>query len=303
MKILVTGCAGFIGTNLCKRLLKEGHSVVGIDHFGWGYEKNMEDIGFTDYYKKSIFDLPPIECIDIIYHQANLRKNVSTYAPALDIETTVNGTRMLLDWALTYGIKKFIYASSSLVYGEHAEVVDENSRLNPICMYGVSKVAAEKLVNMYRREGLQTSIYRYFQGYGPYQDTERGGAIIPTVIKNILRGEPITIYGDGQQTRSFTWIDDIVDILMFPLQNKGFGETFNVTAGIEYKIIDIVELIRDCCAEMDIPVSPIVYEDARADDVKRLSGDNTKLIGMGVSFNTDIKANLKKTIKFYKKWL
>jgi nucleoside-diphosphate-sugar epimerase len=303
MNILVTGCAGFVGTNLCKTLMGKGHNVIGIDDLSYGYRRNIEDIKLSMFHECDIQQIIPFTDIDIIYHQANLRKNIAAEHPRLDTEITVNGTRTLLDYALRNKISKFIYASSSLVYGEHDEV-NEESELTPICYYGVSKVAAENLVMMYRKYGLKTCIFRYFQGYGPYQDTQKGSAIIPTVIRNLLNKEPIIVYGDGLQTRSFTWIDDITNILCLPIEGKCWGETYNVTAGEEYSIIDIINLIINLFHEMGMPVeSPIFYRDAKKDDAVHLRGDNLKISKMGILFNTKIKENLKKTIEFYKNWI
>lgn len=304
MNILVTGCAGFVGTNLCKRLFELGHNVIGVDNFEYGYRKNIEDIGLNTVYECDIQQLIPFKDIDIIYHEANLRKNISANHPRSDVEITINGTRNLLNYALRNKIPKFVYASSSLVYGEHEKKVTEESSLNPICFYGISKVAAENLVNMYQKLGLQTCIFRYFQGYGPYQDIDRGAAVIPTVIRNILNGEPIIIYGTGHQTRSFTWIDDIIKVLELPLEDKCWGETYNVTAGVEYQIIDIVNIIIKGCQELGISVtSPIHFREPKIDDAFALRGDNSKIKKLDVKFDMDIEKNIKKTIEFYQKWL
>ena len=309
MKILVTGCAGFIGTNLCKRLLEMGHEVIGIDNFSYGHKKNMDDIGFINYLAADVryFQGSEFKDIDVIYHQANLRKNISSRNPDEDIDITIGGTCNLLQYAIKNKVKKFIYASSSLAYGDSDPVCTEESPLHPICIYGISKVAAEKLVKYYHgTNGLETTILRYFQGYGYYQDNKRGAAIIPTVIRNMFENEPIIIYGDGTQTRSFTWIEDIIDVLMMPLfDSKMSGETYNVTAGKEYSIQEIIDLIMNCYCEM-FPGKTVnktdrrLYLKALPDDIKFLRGSNEKIKKYGIEFNIDIKENLRKTIEFYK---
>jgi len=310
MKILVTGCAGFIGTNLCKRLMQLGHEVVGIDNFSYGHTENMKDIGFENYYATDVrYFQGEIKDVDVIYHQANLRKNISSKKPEEDIDITIKGTCNLLQYAIKSGVKKFIYASSSLAYGDSDPIVTEESPLRPICIYGISKIAAEKLVRYYHgTNGLETTIFRYFQGYGYYQDAYRGAAIIPTVIRNMFENEPIIIYGDGTQTRSFTWIEDIIDILMMPLFDSAMsGETYNVTAGREYTIMDTIDLIVDCYCEL-YPEKKVnrtdrlCYRAALSDDIKHLKGSNDKIRNLGITFNTDIKENIKKTIKFYERY-
>lgn len=308
MKILVTGCAGFVGTNLVKRLLKLGHTVVGIDNFTYGYEKNMGDINFGNYIKGDIRGIEAVENTpdelqktDMIYHQANLRKNIASKYPLEDISITIEGTRRLLDWAVETKVKKFVYASSSMVYGEVEDIVDEKSKLNPMCQYGCSKVASEKLVGMYSQiHKLDTVIFRYFQGYGPYQDTTRGAPIIPTIIRNIIKKEPIVIHGDGKQVRAFTWIEDIVDVLELP-QKERINGIFNVTAGIRYTINEIVDMIIEAFGgKAD---SEVIYDEAFIDDAMQIYGDNSKIRECGITFNTNIRENLKKTVEFYKGWL
>jgi len=311
MKILVTGCAGFIGTNLCKRLVEHGHEVIGIDNFSYGYTSNMKDIGFGNYYASDVryFNGDNFGDIDVIYHQANLRKNISSNKPDEDIDITIRGTCNLLQYAIKNNVKKFIYASSSLAYGKSDPVVTEESPLCPICIYGISKVAAEKLVKYYHgTNGLETTILRYFQGYGQYQDSQRGAAIIPKTIRNMFENNPIIINGDGSQTRSFTWIEDIIDVLMMPLfDSKMSGETYNVTAGKEYSIIEIIDLIMNCYCEL-YPEKKVnrtdrlCYRAALPDDIKHLAGNNDKIRDLGVKFNMDIHENIKETIRFYERY-
>ena len=313
MKILVTGCAGFIGTNLCKRLVELGHEVVGIDDLSYGHPENMNDIRFDNYIAADVRyfngEGEIFKNIDVIYHQANLRKNISSRNPDNDIDITIRGTCNLLQYATKNKVKKFIYASSSLAYGDSDPVCTEQSPLRPICIYGISKVAAEKLVKYYHgTNGLETTILRYFQGYGHYQDTRRGAAIIPTVIRNMFENEPVIIYGDGTQTRSFTWIEDIIDVLMMPLfDSKMSGETYNVTAGKEYSIQEIIDLIMNCYCEL-YPEKKVnrtdrlCYHAAMPDDIKHLAGNNDKIRKLGVTFNTDIRENIKETIKFYERY-
>lgn len=310
MKILVTGCAGFIGTNLCKRLVGLGHDVIGVDNFSFGYEKNMSSIGFTNYMAGDVrFFVEDMQDIDVVYHQANLRKNISSTYPERDVSITIIGTLNMLQWAIKNNVKKFIYASSSLAYGKSDETVNENSPLNPICIYGISKVAAENMVKYYHgNNGLQTTIFRYFQGYGYYQDNKRGSAIIPTVIRNLFCEEPVKIHGDGSQTRSFTWIDDIIDVLVQALiDNRMSGETYNVTSGITYSISEIVTIILKCYYDLYASIDrkktgKIQYAKELHDDIKHLRGSNTKIKELGVEFNTDIYETIKKTIKFYESY-
>ncbi len=243
MNCLVTGAAGFIGSHLCKRLLKEGFSVIGIDSFNDYYSRWMKDKNILPFQNHSQFQLISdnlndidlgslLQDVDYIFHlaaQAGVRsswgKNFSVYT-----ENNISATQKLLEAAKDSGIKKLIYASSSSVYGLCPELpMTESSPLLPYSPYGVTKLAAENLCQLYFKNFyVPTVSLRFFTVYGPGQRPDMAFHIFFKAIEN---NTPIPLYGDGKQTRDFTYIDDIVDANVHALDKGKAGEIYNIGGG------------------------------------------------------------------------
>jgi UDP-glucose 4-epimerase len=243
MNCLVTGAAGFIGSHLCKRLLKEGFSVTGIDSFNDYYSRWMKDKNILPIKNHSQFHLISenlndvdlsslLPDVDYIFHlaaQAGVRsswgKNFSVYT-----ENNISATQKLLEAAKNSSIKKLIYASSSSVYGLSPELpMIESSPLLPYSPYGVTKLAAENLCQLYFKNYDVPSIsLRFFTVYGPGQRPDMAFHIF---LKAINENKPIPLYGDGKQTRDFTYIDDIVNANIHSLEKGQAGEIYNVGGG------------------------------------------------------------------------
>ena len=254
MRCLVTGAAGFIGFNLCNRLLKEGHSVFGLDnmsasrtdtinylssrykHFTFlcGDIRNQNDINF-------IFNtFRP----DVIFNQAASKKNICLRDPREDCDVNAKGTLNLLLLAKEYGIEKFIHASTGSVYGPLQESPQtEKHPLSPCSYYGVSKLAGERYVDFM---DVNTVILRYFHVYGPWQDysQDRGGVVAIWAHK-IWRGEPIIIHGDGTQQRSFTFVGDIVEANIRAMEGTiGLPEVYNCASGLKVQLWDLIKILE-----------------------------------------------------------
>jgi len=254
MRCLVTGSAGFIGFNLCNRLLKEGHSVFGLDnmsasrtdtinylssrykHFTFlcGDIRNQNDINF-------IFNtFRP----DVIFNQAASKKNICLRDPREDCDVNAKGTLNLLLLAKEYGIEKFIHASTGSVYGPLQESPQtEKHPLSPCSYYGVSKLAGERYVDFM---DVNTVILRYFHVYGPWQDysQDRGGVVAIWAHK-IWRGEPIIIHGDGTQQRSFTFVGDIVEANIRAMEGTiGLPEVYNCASGLKVQLWDLIKILE-----------------------------------------------------------
>ena len=256
-KALVTGVAGFIGSHLAERLVREGFEVVGVDSFEdyyprWIKKKNIESLlkckNFT-FFEKNIlsedfFNLPQLKSVDYIFHQAAQAGVRKSWGKDFEVYTKNNilATQKLLEFAKEKGVRKFIYASSSSVYGEVKSLpFKENSPAKPFSPYGVSKLAGENLCYLYFKNfGVPTVSLRYFTVYGPRQ---RPDMAFHKFIKGIIFDEEIEIYGDGSQTRDFTYVDDVVEANILSLDSPP-GEVFNIGGGERINLIDALRLIE-----------------------------------------------------------
>lgn len=259
MTCLVTGAAGFIGSHLCRKLIKEGFSVAGIDSFTdsypkWIKERNIKPLMREKNFKLLSSDLNDLELnkllskTDYVFHhaaQAGVRaswgENFSVY-----IKNNIEATQKLLEAAKNSRIKKFIYASSSSVYGFCPELpMSETSSLYPFSPYGVSKLAAEHLCFLYfKNYNVPAVSLRFFTVYGPGQRPDMAFHIF---FKAIAEDKQITVYGDGKQTRDFTYVDDIIEANFSSLKNGVPGEIYNIGGGSRKKLEEIVPLIESIC--------------------------------------------------------
>lgn len=241
-RCLVTGAAGFIGSHLCEQLLAKGHSVVGIDAFIPYYprevkETNLNSIkevpNFTFYNADIRFDdlTPALEDVEVVFHLAAMAGLMRSWSDFnLYMTCNVEGTHRLLEAARVAGIRHFIHGSTSSVYGRFA-TGDEESPLMPCSPYGITKLSAEHLCMAYAENfGLPLTILRFFSVYGPGQRPDMAYHIF---IRALLQSEPITIYGDGEQSRSNTFVTDCVQgiLLAFEQPERSIGETFNLGGG------------------------------------------------------------------------
>ena len=259
MITLVTGAAGFIASHLCRRLLREGHEVVGIDSLTdfyprWIKEKNLQPL----LGQKNFVFLPDdlAECdlakiladAQVVFHlaaQAGVRtswgQNFAVY-----LKNNILVTQRLLEAAKGARLEKFIYASSSSVYGLCSDLpMSETSSVRPVSPYGVTKLAAEQLCYLYfKNYSVPTVSLRFFTVYGPGQ---RPDMAFHKFFKAISEKKEISIYGDGTQTRDFTFIDDIIEANIAALLKGRPGETYNVGGGHQEKIRDIFPLLEQIC--------------------------------------------------------
>lgn len=256
-KILVTGVAGFIGSHLAERLLKEGFGVVGVDSFEdyypqWIKEKNIHELLKNKNFhllkasilQKDLFSSPLLKNVRFIFHQAAQAGVRKSWGKNFEAYTSNNilATQRLLEFARDKGVEKFIYASSSSVYGNTDVLpVREDATTRPLSPYGVSKLAGENLCYLYFKNfGISTVSLRYFTVYGPRQ---RPDMAFHRFIRGIVLGEEIELYGDGTQTRDFTYVDDVIEANILSL-NSPAGETFNIGGGKRISIVDALRLIE-----------------------------------------------------------
>lgn len=259
MTCLVTGAAGFIGSHLCRKLIKEGFSVTGVDSFTDSYPKWIKERNIKPLLKEKKFkllnsDLNDLELkkllseTDYVFHhaaQAGVRtswgENFSIY-----IKNNIEATQKLLEAAKNSRIKKFIYASSSSVYGFCPDLpMSETSSLYPFSPYGVSKLAAENLCFLYfKNYNVPTVSLRFFTVYGPGQ---RPDMAFHKFFKAIAEDKQITVYGDGKQTRDFTYVDDIIEANFSSLKNGVPGKIYNIGGGSRKKLEEIFPILESIC--------------------------------------------------------
>lgn len=285
IKILITGCAGFIGSNLTEFFLKKGVPVRGLDNLSTGFKKNIDDaLSEASRENKNInfefingdirnYDdcLKSTKNIDIVLHQAALGSVQRSIEKPLDANSSnIEGTLNLLKASLKNKVKKFIYASSSSVYGDSVKLPkDESMPVSPKSIYAVTKLTAEYYCRLfYSLYGLMTVSLRYFNVFGKRQNPDSiYSAVIPIFLKKITSNKSPVIYGDGNQTRDFTYIDNVVyaNYLAIFSDNKNiYGNYYNVACGRNISLNEIIDLLSKHFKKEIKPV----YTEERIGDVK-----------------------------------
>ena len=254
---LVTGGAGFIGSHVAERLLRDGARVRVFDNFSTGRRENLSfarDAGERlEVIDGDLRDLPAVERavrdVDVIYHQAAMRSVPRSVDDPLGAnDNNVTGTLHVLDAARRLGVRRVVYASSSSVYGDNPELPKrEDMAPSPISPYAVSKAATEAYARVWTKlYGVETVGLRYFNVFGPRQDpTSEYAAVIPRFIIWALRRQPLEVHGDGTQSRDFTFIENVVEAnILAGDAPDASGETFNVGCGERTSLLDVIEMLE-----------------------------------------------------------
>nr|HRU07492.1 NAD-dependent epimerase/dehydratase family protein [Candidatus Brocadiia bacterium] len=238
MRCLVTGGAGFIGSNIARRLLALGHTVHIVDNLSTGKTSNIPPAALFDNLDINAPELRDVIALakpDVIFHEAaqvNVRKSVED--PAYDARQNVLGSINLLEAARAAKVAKIIYASSGgACYGEPARLpATEDTPVNPLCPYGASKYCVEKYVELYGRlHGQRYTILRYANVYGPGQDPHGEAGVVAIFCEALLQGKQPRIFGDGTKTRDYVYIDDVVQANILAM-TAGDGRAYNVGSGV-----------------------------------------------------------------------
>lgn len=298
-KVLVTGGAGFIGSALVKALVKSGNEVVVLDNLLRGNKLDKAILSVIEFIEGDVRDIEVVKKavsgVDIIYHfAAILGVDVVADEPMETMETETIGMQNIVTSAISAGVSKIVYASTSGVYGHSAisKSVTEDIKLDPRTSYAISKRFNEiYLAAVYEEKGLSSVSVRFFNVYGKKQDRRM---VIPRFFEQALSGEAITVYGNGQQTRDFTFIDDTV-VACLELADKVDGcEIVNIARGKEYSILELAEKIKEITGSkseiitVDAPVKRYDFE------VERRKGNSDKLKNLtGFSPQTDLSEGLK----------
>lgn len=303
-KALVTGGAGFIGSHIVEELVRRGVETTSIDNYFAGKHENLAHLTHHPHFQEvecDVTDLPGLEKhvrgVEVIFHEAASKKTICLNDPRRDLAINAEGTFNLLELAVKHGVRKFVHASTGSVYGEAQYYPqDENHPLVPTSYYGVSKLAGEKYVKAFDHlYDLNTTVLRYFHVYGPRQESSDVGGVVSIFTRRMLAGQPVTIFGDGTQQRSFTYVQDVVRANLLAAANPATrGHVFNCASGITVTINELAAMIAAALG-IDDPV--ITYGDWTPGDIKVFNIDNTKIQqALGLDFLTDFRQGLALTI-------
>ena len=271
MKILITGAAGFIGSNLCEYMLEKDYSVVGLDNFATGHAHNLED--FKDHPNFSFIegDIRNIETciqatqnIDYVLHQAALGSVPrSLLDPITSNEVNVNGFLNMLEASKKNGIKRFVYAASSSTYGDSKALPKVEKNIGkPLSPYAITKYVNELYADIYSSAyGLETIGLRYFNVFGRRQDPNGAyAAVIPKFVGHFLKGESPQINGDGSFSRDFTYIDNVIQMNHLAITTKNsraINQVYNTAVGDRVTILEMTKLIRKGLSQFDPSIRKI----------------------------------------------
>lgn len=307
-KVLVTGGAGFIGSNLAEELIRQGAKVCIIDNLVTGFRENLDEInGDFDFIEGDINDdaslSRAIEGVEVVFHQAALPSVPrSVDDPAETHNMCANGTFNLLMKSRQSGVKRFIYAASSSAYGDQPTLPKvETMRPDPLSPYAAAKLVGELYCRAFNSVyGLETFSLRYFNVFGPRQNpSSMYSGVISRFIDALMTGQKPIIYGDGEQSRDFTYIANVVNANIKAAQaTKCFGETMNIANGDRITVNQLLDNLKNITGKSDVDAD---YQQERRGDVKHSQADNRLAIEcIGYEELIGLEEGLKKTIEWWK---
>jgi nucleoside-diphosphate-sugar epimerase len=307
---LITGIGGFIGSSLARALLSRGEQVRGVDNFCTGKRENLADIlDRIDFHEADIVDLAAMHkaCagVDFVLHQAAIPSvPKSVLDPLGSNQANVDGTVNVLIAARDAKVKRLVYAASSSAYGDTPTLPKrEDMKPDPISPYAVAKLASEHyLISFYRCYQLETVALRYFNIFGPRQDPSSPySGVLAKFITVMLRGEQPSIYGDGEQSRDFTYIDNAVDANLLACKAaaaKVAGQMFNVATARRVSLNETFKLLQALTSYKGQPK----YGPERGGDIKHSLADISKAeAGLGYKPKIDFEEGLRRTVEWYRK--
>ena len=303
MKIVITGGAGFIGSNLAEVLSKDNaNEVIVLDDLSTGKLANTKEMAIK-FVNGSITDLELLQTIfkdvDYVLHQAAIPSVPrSINEPIASNNANITGTLNVLVAARDRNVKKVVYASSSSVYGDTPKLPKrEDMTPTPLSPYAVTKLTGEHYCNVFNEVyGLKTVALRYFNVYGPKQDPYSDyAAVIPKFVSRVLRDEPPVIYGDGQQTRDFTFVKDVVTANIRAMNSAATG-VFNIASGNRITIQELAELVMKL---MDKDLGVILEEPRKGDVLHSLADVSKAKAGFGYEPGYRLETGLEETVKWF----
>lgn len=307
---LITGIGGFIGSSIARALLSRGEMVRGVDNFSTGRKENLAEIASRiQLHEADITDLDAMHraCkgVDFVLHQAAIPSvPKSVLDPLGSNRANVDGTVNVLAAARDAKVKRVVYAASSSAYGDTPTLPKhEGMKPDPISPYAVAKLASEHyMVSFFRCYGLETVCLRYFNIFGPRQDPSSPySGVLAKFITQMLKGEQPTIFGDGEQSRDFTYIDNAVEANLLACKAdrlKAAGEVFNVATGRRVTLNETFRALQPLTSYSGQPK----YGPARGGDVKHSLADVSKAeAGLGYRPTVDFEEGLRRTVEWYRK--
>ncbi len=306
--MLVTGGAGFIGSNLADELIAQGASVCILDNLVTGFRENLEEIkGDFDFVEGDLNDpaalKKALEGVEVVFHQAALPSVPRSVAnPQETHQACVNGTFALLNAAKDSGVRRLIYAASSSAYGDQPVLPKvETMAPKPMSPYAGAKLMGEYYCRIYAHVyGLETLCLRYFNVFGPRQNpSSQYSGVISRFIHALMTGETPVIYGDGEHSRDFTYIKNVIDANIKAAQTtQGIGEVMNVANGDRITLNQLLETVKKITGNPQVTAD---YQPPRKGDVKDSQADNRRAIEwLGYEKLVDLEEGLIKTIDWWK---
>ena len=306
-KVFVTGGAGFIGSHITRALIKRGYEVVAYDNLITGKKENIQEFEENanfHFVKGDILEydrlLKEMSGANYVLHQAALSSVVQSFRdPVKTNRVNVDGTINVLLAAKEVDIEKVVIASSSSIYGDTSELpIHEKAPYNPLSPYAVTKVTKELYAKVFNKlYDISTICLRYFNVYGPKQDSKNEyAAVIPKFIIAAIRGKPLTIHGDGRQTRDFVFVEDVVNANLLAMESSAEGN-FNIAYGRNVSIVEIAEKILKITSSS----SEVVHTNPRLGDIRNSLADISKarkVLGYKPKYNLD--KGLIKTVEWFR---
>jgi len=304
MKVLVTGGAGFIGSNIVDALVNLRHNIFVVDNLSTGKKENINPNAV--FYGIDITEKEMLESVfkkvhpEIVFHaaaQIDVRKSVEN--PQFDGEVNIIGSINVFELSVKYGVKRIVFSSTGgALYGEPSRIpADENTPVEPLSAYGVAKFACEQYLNYFKRlYGLEAVVLRYGNVYGPRQDPLGEAGVIAIFTHRILNNKQPIVYGDGTQTRDYVFVEDVVKANLLSINGK--EGTYNIGTGIETSVNQLLELFSRITGN----ALKAEYAPARKGEVSRIALDCEKVKKeLGFVPEVLLEEGLRRTVEWYKK--
>ncbi len=302
---LVTGAAGFIGSNLVRVLLQHGWQVRGLDNLSTGYAVNLEGLPIS-LIQADVRDAEAVSSAvagaDVIFHlAANIGNVKSLNNPQEDSAINVIGSLNVLEAARKHNVRRIVYSSSAAIFGELIRMpIDEDHPQNPDSPYGVSKLAAEKHMLCFAKlYGITAVCLRYFNVYGVHQRYDAYGNVVPIFAQRLVDGSPLVIYGDGEQTRDFVNVKDVAMANYLAATRATSTAVYNIGSGMDITINHLVDLVQKCSG---IKARAVNYSAPRPSEVRHCRADISRVTReLGYQPSVEMEDGLKTYFAWFKR--
>lgn len=302
MRVLITGGAGFIGSHVAELCLKDGHYTVVLDNLSTGTMDNVPDGAVfykEDICSQTVSEILAREKVDIVFHHAaQIDVQTSVKDPQADAMINIMGTINLLEACKQAGTRKVVYASSAALYGDPCYLpVDENHPLQPQSCYGVSKHVPEQYLQVYSRlHGLDFTVLRYANVYGPRQAISGEGGVVAIFINALLAGQAPQIFGDGEQTRDFVFVEDVARANLAAI-HQGSGQVVNISTGKATTVSELYKIVKASC---QVDCNP-EYRPERPGDIRHSYLDSSKAQAiLNWKPLVSLTQGIKQTVEYYR---